>query len=314
MLEDRLQHRAQRRLDHPVSHRWYPQRTLLLAPRLGDVVPSDALRPVNPGAQRFAQARQIGVQIARVLRNRDVIHPRRPAVGRHLRERRPQRRFGVDLVDQAVPLAAFDPFIEGRQHPLCPHLRFGSKFRGAPDRPLRRRGARTHASSAITSPGGHYRRSLPVARQCVSIFLHPFAPPALPGFIATMSAVTPAGGRGPRFREGRLLRLLCPLASHAGLLASRNPPSEPSVSNHRPAPMVALTPNPSAPWASPPVGKVWASPLDRRLARRYGRIEFVNLRMTHSPPVAPHPASRRRSYVRLQAGVGIPGEDFHLPD
>src|SRR5205823_5217061 len=39
VLEDRLQHRAQRRLDHPVSHRWYPQRTLLLAPRLGDVVP-----------------------------------------------------------------------------------------------------------------------------------------------------------------------------------------------------------------------------------------------------------------------------------
>ena len=38
------------------------------------------------------------------------------------------------------------------------------------------------------------------------------------------------------------------------------------------------------------------------------------LRMTHSPLVALHPASRRRSYVRLQAGVGLPGEDFHLPD
>ena len=110
------------------------------------------------------------------------------------------------------------------------------------------------------------------------------------------------------------MRLLCPLAAQAGLLASRIPPSEPSVSNHRPAPMVALTPNPSAPWASPPLGKVWASPLGRRLARRYGRIEFVILRMAPSPPVAPHPASRRRSYVRLQAGVGIPGEDFHLPD
>jgi hypothetical protein len=36
--------------------------------------------------------------------------------------------------------------------------------------------------------------------------------------------------------------------------------------------------------------------------------------MAHSPPVAPHPASRRRSYVRLQAGGGIPGDDLHLPD
>ncbi len=38
-------------------------------------------------------------------------------------------------------LAAVDPGNEGRQHPLCPHLRFGAQFRGAPDRPLRRRDA-----------------------------------------------------------------------------------------------------------------------------------------------------------------------------
>jgi|SRR5271169_3249662 len=86
--------------------------------------------------------------------------------------------------------------------------------------------------------------------------------------------------------------------------------------------MAALAPNPSAPWASPPAGRVWASPLYRGLVRRYGRIEFVIprlrggrlYRIARSPPVASHPASRRRSYIRLQAGVGIPGEDFHLPD
>jgi hypothetical protein len=38
------------------------------------------------------------------------------------------------------------------------------------------------------------------------------------------------------------------------------------------------------------------------------------LRTTHSPPVAPDPASRRRSYGRLQAGVGMPEEDLHLSD
>ena len=45
-----------------------------------------------------------------------------------------------------------------------------------------------------------------------------------------------------------------------------------------------------------------------------GRIEFVFLRMDRSPPAAPHPASRRRSCSRLQAGERIPEEDFHLSD
>ena len=42
-----------------------------------------------------------------------------------------------------------------------------------------------------------------------------------------------------------------------------------------------------------------------------GRIEFVSLRMDRSPPAAPHPASRRRSCSRLQAGERLPGGDFH---
>ncbi len=111
-------------------------------------------------------------------------------VGRHLRERRPQKRLGVEFVDQAVPLAAFDPLVEGRQHPLRPHPRF--TFRRRSGGVLRRWGARVAAGSAVTSPLGHYRRSLPLARHRVSIFLHPFAPPALPGFFATMGALTPA--------------------------------------------------------------------------------------------------------------------------
>ncbi|MBM4329432.1 MAG: hypothetical protein FJ118_19985, partial [Deltaproteobacteria bacterium] len=45
-----------------------------------------------------------------------------------------------------------------------------------------------------------------------------------------------------------------------------------------------------------------------------GRNGFVNLRTGRSPPVALHPALRRRSDSRLQAGEGIPGEDFHLSD
>ena len=45
-----------------------------------------------------------------------------------------------------------------------------------------------------------------------------------------------------------------------------------------------------------------------------GRIEFVILRIDRSPPAAPHPASRRRSRSRLQAGERLPGEDFHLSE
>jgi len=45
-----------------------------------------------------------------------------------------------------------------------------------------------------------------------------------------------------------------------------------------------------------------------------GRIAFVFLRTNRSPPAAPHPASRRRSGSRLQAGEGVPEEDLHLSD
>ena len=44
------------------------------------------------------------------------------------------------------------------------------------------------------------------------------------------------------------------------------------------------------------------------------RIEFVILRTDRSPPAALHPASRRRSCSRLQAGEHLPGEDLHLSD
>jgi hypothetical protein len=41
-----------------------------------------------------------------------------------------------------------------------------------------------------------------------------------------------------------------------------------------------------------------------------GRIEFLLVRTGRSPPVASHPVSRRRSYLRLQVYVE-PGGDFH---
>jgi hypothetical protein len=43
------------------------------------------------------------------------------------------------------------------------------------------------------------------------------------------------------------------------------------------------------------------SPWYRRFIAALRRIEFVILRTDTSPPVAPHPASRRRSFLRLRS-------------
>jgi hypothetical protein len=142
-----------------------------------------------------------------------------------------------------------------------------------------------------------------------SISLRPFAPRALPRFIATMDALTPVRPvlrilirdieRRPCFRTG--LSVSCVW------------PSDPSVSKHLARPRDRFRTQPLS-VASSPLARVWASPLASRLAARPGRIEFVILRTSRSPPVALHPASRRRSYFRLQAGVRIPEKDLHLSD
>src|SRR5690606_30489158 len=51
-----------------------------------------------------------------------------------------------------------------------------------------------------------------------------------------------------------------------------------------------------------------------RQTRRRARPNRVRLLRTgHSPPEAPHPASRRRSFRWFQAGERLPGKDLHLP-
>ena len=192
----------------------------------------------------------------------------------------------------SVPLV--DPHCKGRQQPLRPLQRFVPRHVCV-------------GLSGAFSPLGHYCQW--VVRRLerhVSTFLHPLAPPALPGFIATMGALTP-GRPALQLYEPELR-----LGYRPGLPASRAWSSEPSVSNHLTAPIVALTPNPSARWASR-LGRVRVSSFASRLTGQPGRIEFVSLRTTRSPPVALHLASRRRSYDQLQAGVGVPEEDLHLP-
>ena len=136
-----------------------------------------------------------------------------------------------------------------------------------------------------------------------STFLHPFAPPALPGFLATMDALT--SGRTVRRVFVRDTPRPC---THPDLLVSCTEPSHRSASNHLLSPLdlglVLIQGLPRGlPTASRPrdLSVVWASPLGCRLTTTTGRIEFVILRTGSSPPVALHLLSRGRSYFRLRS-------------
>jgi hypothetical protein len=142
-----------------------------------------------------------------------------------------------------------------------------------------------------------------------STFLRPFAPRPLRRFNATMDALTPME---PALRLG----------------AHEHRPNTPQVSRIH-LPDLPTIPPPTTWCARPSLyhaahqrrrlptpqwGPVWVSPLSSRLTAAPGRIEFVILRTGRSPPAALHPASRRRSYGRLQTGERLSEEDLHLPD
>ena len=156
------------------------------------------------------------------------------------------------------------------------------------------------------------RGSVRTVKLYTATFLHPFAPPELPGFFATMDALTPAR---PALRpHSRAMNTgLC----RAGLPVSRVWPSEHSAPNHLARSWSRFNTQPlSGSGFQRRSGRrwFWASLLSSKLATRPGRNGFVILRTARSPPVAPHLASRRRSYVQLQAGVCIPEENLHLSD
>jgi hypothetical protein len=70
---------------------------------------------------------------------------------------------------------------------LQPHIRALQHALDCHDR------LRLHGASLLLSPQGHWREGSFVPPQpCTSTFLRPFAPRALPRFLATMNALTPA--------------------------------------------------------------------------------------------------------------------------
>jgi hypothetical protein len=175
--------------------------------------------------------------------------------------------FGKEGVPPSMmTFAAFDPLLEGCQQPLCPNRRVGPE-------------PHVQGLSGTYSPFGHCRRL--VFRRSdhrVSTFLHPFAPPALPGFFATMGALTPGRPalRFPKAHEHRLWRR----------------PGIPAFC-HRIFRSFCLQPPTVVParlwgflcqayrttWLWPPLIRglcvSWASPLRCRFATTVGRIEFT---------------------------------------
>jgi len=144
-----------------------------------------------------------------------MVHSRCPLVAEHAGAGGKQVQRRIHLVNQRVPSSSSHSLFECRQHAIRPDARV---------RPPSDRGR----LSGGCSRERHCHRfviSFPWLGHHASIFLHPFAPPALPGFLATMGALTP---------ERSVLRILIrdnerrPYAAQVSLLHVSNRPIIPS--------------------------------------------------------------------------------------
>jgi hypothetical protein len=185
---------------------------------------------------------------------------------------------------------------EGRQQTLGPASRFELARRFG-------RGLSEAASLAARGGGalafGFVRGDGPG----VSTSLHPFAPPALPGFLATMGALTPAR---------RLFVSLSGTMNSAWARAGLPVFGRRTFRSFRLQPPTVVPTRfwgffaPSLPGHAAVAACLQASAsfgLRHSLAgspRRSAESSSLALRTGRSPRVALHPASRRRSYLRLR--------------
>jgi len=283
-LKDRFQNIAQRSLDNPVPNRGNTQRSFLPRSRFGNPNSLYGLGSVRPRSKSLGHAPKVLFKPGLEHLDGLVIDSRSPLVGFDHGKGRPEVAHGVDLVHQAVPSPPFHPVFQGRQHAIRPDIRFhpGPAAPNISDRFSLMR----HLSRSVFRLSGTH----------ASTFLPPFAPRPLRRLIAPMEALTPARlfptRRSPCFTHVTFLHhsvpnhLMFPCRRFVTLRASAQRDSFPGSFSE----LVVLLPS-----------RVQASPLVGRLAGTYGRIGFVILRTGRSPPVALHPALRRRSYSRLQA-------------
>jgi hypothetical protein len=191
------------------------------------------------------------------------------------------------------------------QHAFRPHTRV---------RPVPQRGGVSGGSSRER----HCHRfvsSFPVRGHSASISLHPLAPPALPGFSATMDALTPEGWlfvHGSRAtadgRAGVTAHEHHPVPFRSPCFMRSNLPTIPSPTTlRRPCAMIWFSDHRA--YRRDTLSGVRTDRQRRQLGFATGvearRDVWPNrvrcLRTGRSPPVALHLTSRPRSYIRLQS-------------
>jgi site-specific DNA recombinase len=216
-LENRFERVAQRRLDGAIPDGRNAQRSRCRTAVLLDVRPSDCLGAVGPVLQFARQPFQVRLQVLRKQRDRHMVDACGSVVGLHILEGPSQGPQRVDLIHQTEPHASLHALFERRQHAGRPDTRFGPGPAG------------THLSS-LRSLHRHCRRGR--VRRSVrhaSTFLRSFAPPALPGFLAPMSALTPAHRLGSSARVRMNTGLTTgrsPCFTYAALLTVPSPTTE----------------------------------------------------------------------------------------
>jgi hypothetical protein len=204
------------------------------------------------------------------------------------------------MLIQALHTVSFDPSSEGRQHSWAAQRCFWLR-------------AWRVAFSGLFSPYEHsFAGELAAFRCCTNPpSCVPFAPLPLRSFIATMDTLTPvlAGSSRTKPMNTRLS-----FSAQVSLFDTHHLPDHSAVNHPLP---------PGHRFNTLPLSVTGFRSLPERSglrlctagsSRSAGRITFVILRTDRSPPVAPHPVSRRRSYLWLQAGERLPEEDFHLSD
>src|SRR5260221_390243 len=274
-FKDWLNGHLQSRLHDAVLDGRYPERTGLPT-ALGNIDPFDRARPVAAVLQILMKLRQIPFRTHRKPRDALTIHACRPLVPLDFPPRGFQGCRPDGLIHHAKPLASFDAVTQRRHHAIRPDR----SFRPPPSPRLSAAGASPFLSLASTT-GVVLLHAKPRA----SSFLPPFPqggfasrPSRRQNGCGIMKALTP-DALTPNVRSLRLLRLAFP--------------------TFRPHPR----------WLSrgrfvrrlSAEGLFQASPRTSRLATALRRIRFVILRTASSPPDALHPASQRRSLLRLRS-------------
>src|SRR6266508_2743001 len=302
-LEDRFDDLAQRCLHDAILYGRDTQRAHFSPSWLWNPHPFDGLWLVSPLLQALRQSLQILFQVLFVHLYRSVIYSRRSVIGFHLGECRRQIGGSVDLINQTKPFAPFDPFLKGRQHPCRPDRR----FHPGPSQIYFYLGLGFFV--LFSPPVGHSYRFVSCCLVVhVSTFLCSLRSDPVTGFHRYYGHSDSSGAGSSALARMNSVSLPpeVSLIPASALL-------DHSVPNHLidPGRRFDTLPLSATDSRSFPVE---ASPLVGRLADLPGRIEFVILRTDRSPPAAPHPASRRRSCIQLQAGERMPEEDFHLSD